>query len=85
MSLARVVDRATVGVSVTAEATVAASTGAAPLTEPLDGHVLTGVDHTMRRLSWDQRVLTLLAQRFLFLQQNIVMFGHSITFYNSNS
>ena len=87
VSLTRVVDGPTIGVAVTAQPAVPTPTPTTPLAEPLDVHLVPGggVDQAVLGLAGDQRVLAFLAQRFLFLEQNIVMFGHSITFYNSNS
>ena len=83
MPLTRVVDRATIGVAVAAEATVPGPTAApAGLTEPLHCPLLAGgrVYQAILGLT----VLTLLPQRFLFLEENgfVWTFGHSISFYN---
>ena len=71
----------------TTQSAVPTTTPTTPLAEPLDVHLVPGggVDEAVLGLAWDHRVLAFLAQRFLFLEQNIVMFGQSITFYNSNS
>ena len=69
MSLTRVVDGATIGVAVAAEATVPGPTAApAGLAEPLHCPLLAGgrVYQAILGLT----VLTLLPQRFLFLEEN---------------
>ena len=77
VSLTRVVDRATIGISVTAEAAVPSPTAApADLTEPLHRPLLGG-GRVYQAVLW-LAVLALLPQRFLFLEENCFVwtFGH---------